>query len=366
MTYGLRITVFVLSLLLSVIYTLGQARNPTELPEVVVKSRHHKVAHLLAYVREYSTLTTYSDTVFLFREKMVDYMLTPDKMRFKGWSVPRIIKTKSYYRFTNSDGLDSVSDRCNHHFSWSDWMGLVPKSPLPSGLRNIKSGIDTIHGKYSPAEIWIKTNDKVTVDVNVLADTTRRKWIPNLSGFFRDGLDFENFKTQFHYENVVGEAVLPFDLTGYSFDIESRGRGHKMFRFNHKDEPFFVSTHAEVYILDKEYITVKEAKKWEKHDFSKDEFEIYGPSEIPALPQSVQALVDRVDSLDSGKVRLNIIPDSRLVGKNTDNHNFKIGNRLLFMLKQLTGISLIKSNRNFNHKWDDFRQGKKHRNKSQL
>lgn len=34
-----------------------------------------------------------------------------------------------------------------------------------------------------------------------------------------------------------------------------------MFRFNRNDEPFFVNTFAEVYILDKEYITVKEARR---------------------------------------------------------------------------------------------------------
>ena len=50
-----------------------------DLPEVVVESRDHKVLHMLAYVREYSTLTTYTDTIFLFREKMVDYMMPQGK-----------------------------------------------------------------------------------------------------------------------------------------------------------------------------------------------------------------------------------------------------------------------------------------------
>lgn len=60
-----------------------------ELSEVVVESRSHKVLHMLAYVREYSTLTTYTDTVSLFREKMVDYMLPEgDTGSFKGWSNP--------------------------------------------------------------------------------------------------------------------------------------------------------------------------------------------------------------------------------------------------------------------------------------
>ena len=64
----------------------------TELPEVLVGTRRHKVLHMLAYVREYSTLTTYSDTVFLFREKMVDYMLPSEKKRrVAGWRNPRVL-----------------------------------------------------------------------------------------------------------------------------------------------------------------------------------------------------------------------------------------------------------------------------------
>ena len=51
-----------------------------ELPEVLVETRARKVLHMLAYVREYSTLSTYSDTVTLFREKMVDFMIVPDPL----------------------------------------------------------------------------------------------------------------------------------------------------------------------------------------------------------------------------------------------------------------------------------------------
>lgn len=49
--------------------TIFLTQTTATLPEVVIESRQHKLLHLLAYVREYSTLTTYTDTVFLFREK---------------------------------------------------------------------------------------------------------------------------------------------------------------------------------------------------------------------------------------------------------------------------------------------------------
>lgn len=343
--------------------TIFLQENISELPEVVVESRAHKLLHILGYVREYSTLTTYTDTVFLFREKMVDYMLNPDKKtKFKGWSKPRVIASRSYYRFTNSNGLDSVSDASQHHFSWSDWMGVPPPIPFPVCLRGIENGSDTIRGKYSPTEIWIKRGDRVTVDVNVLADTASRKWIPSLSGFFQKDLDFEQFRVRFNYGDITGDSVPPQDLCGYSFNIESNGRGHGMFMFNKVNEPFFVSTFAEVYILDKEYITVKEARKWENRVFSIQETGIIEPPEAPPLQPGILELVERVDNLDKDKVRLALPPDQRYVGIAQDGRKFQIGYRALQLLKDLTGITRYKSHKNINRRWSGFRQKQVHKN----
>lgn len=326
----------------------------SDLPEVVVESRQHKVIHMLAYVREYSTLSTYTDTVFLFREKMVDYMLTPDKkVRFQGWNNPRILNSKSYYRFTNAYGLDSVSDKSNHHFSWSDWIKIIPPPKLPANLRNAEVGTDTLRGKYRPTEIWLKNHDKLTIDINVLADTTSRKWVPNLAVFFHNNLDFENFRVRFNYNNVVDDSISPIDLTGYSFNIESNGRERDMFRFNKVNETFYVSTYAEVYIVDKEYITIKEAKKWESLKFDTENIEIYEPADAPDLQPSILELIARVNQLDTDKVRLNMAPDHRLMGRHVVKQN--IGTRALSLLKQLTGISYYRSRKNSKRNWNEFR-----------
>lgn len=347
--------------------TVFLSENTFELPEVMVETRRRKVLHILAYVREYSTLTTYSDTIFLFREKMVDYMLpSVSGSGFKGWTKPRIIKTRSYYRFTDSHGLDSVSSECNHHFSWSDWVGLAPATSLPEALRQVNIGVDTVRGKYSPTEIWTKNGDRVSADINVLADTASRKWVPNLSIFFREKLDFENFRIRFNYDNILTDRLSPAEITGYSYNIESNGRGRNMFRFNRFDEPFFVSTYGEVYVLDKEYITEKEAKKWDKSRFDSEDIEIYEPMEAPALQPSILALVERVDKIDKDKVRLDQTPDQRLVTVNSGKKNFSVGNRALSLLKQVTGITLVRSRKNFNRRWDDFRKQRRERNSSQV
>ncbi|MDE6542878.1 MAG: carboxypeptidase-like regulatory domain-containing protein [Muribaculaceae bacterium] len=328
-----------------------------ELPEVLVEERTNKVLHMLAYVREYSTLTTYTDTVFLFREKMVDYMLPTDKkVKFRGWHTPRVLTCRSYYKFTNSNGLDSVGNKSNHHFSWSDWIGTAPVMEIPMNLRAAETGVDTVKGRYSPTEIWTRDNDRISVSVDVLADTTSRKWVPDLSGFFISNLDFDQFKLSFDYRNVVEDSISPMDLSGYSFSIESRGRGHDMFRFNRNNEPYFVSTLAEVYFLDKEYITASEARKWEKRQFDTGEIGIYEPMDAPELSAQIMELVARVNNLDETEVRLSLNPDRNLVSNNVGRGNFKIGHRALSLLKQMTGITYYKAHRKFDKKWTEFKR----------
>ena len=319
--------------------TLFLSENISELPEVVVEAKQKSMCHILAYVREYSTLTSYTDTITMFREKMVDFMLPSDaKTRFKGWRYPRLLSTHSYYQFTNANGLDSVSDRCNHYFSWSDWVGMIPTTRIPPYIYKKEIGRDTIYGKYSPTEIWVRNGDRLTIDVNVMADTTSRKWVPNISHFFRkEDTDFEQFRLKINYDNVISSQAGPLELTGFSYNIESRGRGRGMFQFNRHDQPFFVTTYAEVYILDKEFISVKEAKKWDKRNFS-EEIEILEPAEAPDLAPSILALIDRVNSIDTDQVRLSIKPDERLMSRNIRKGNLGIGHRALSLLKRITGI----------------------------
>lgn len=346
--------------------TIFLTENISELPEVVVEGRHTKVVHILAYVREYSTLSTYTDTIHMFREKMVDFMLPSDpKSRFRGWSHPRPLKIKSYYHFTNANGLDSVSDRCNQYFSWSDWIGMIPTIKIPSRISSKETCVDTIFGKYSPTEIWKKSGDKFTININVLADSHGRRWVPNLSHFFnKEDTEFEHLRLKINYDDVIGNEVSPRDLNRYSFNIESRGRGRKMFQFNRVDEPFFVNTYVEVYILDKEFISVKDAKKWEKRDFTSEDIQIFEPSDAPELQPPTLALIDRVNQIDSIQVRLSLKPDLRLMSRNVSKRNFQIGYRALNLLKQLTGITLYRSHRNFNKNWDNFKKGNRNQQHS--
>ncbi|MBO5052942.1 MAG: hypothetical protein J6C44_01755 [Muribaculaceae bacterium] len=335
-----------------------------QLPELIVDSKNHKVLHILAYVRDYSTLTTYTDTISMFREKMVDFMIPANpKTKFKGWLTPRLLNSRSYYRFTNASGLDSVSDRCNHNFSWSDWVGIMSQSPLPTSLQKVKTGSDTIMDRYSPRRVWAKNDDRVSLDVNLLYDDEMRHKLPGVSLFFKkEDIDFERFKLRLEYDNVVEGWVGPTNLMGYKFDIESTGRGHGMFKFNRYDQPYYVTTNSEVYLLDREYITVKEAKKWDKNKPSGDSIGIYYTADTPDLSSEIQNLIARVEGLDHTGIRLALPIDKRVAGPPRRPRNF--GQNVLQRLKGMFGIDYLNAKRKNKNAWNQFKRDQIHRNNS--
>ena len=343
------------------VLSFGKMDEPIELREFVYESHKLKALHILAYVREYSSISTYTDTVAMYREKLVDYMIPPrKKSRFNGWTIPRVLASRSYYRFTNAEGLDSVSDRYNHHFSWSDWIGLPRTVSLPESLRNADNALDTVMGKYSPAEIWSLTNDTVSVKVDALADTSAGKWAPTMSHFLNDISSFDQFRLAFRYNNKGEETLAPDALTDFSYIVESRGRGRNIYLFNRADEPYFVSTSAEVYILEKEYITLKEAKKWEKFKIKGDEIEIYEPAEAPMLSDEIQLLIDRVNNIDHDLARLSLTPDQRLVGRGIVKLN--PGQQILKRLKGMFGIDKLIGKRKREKEWREFRNTRRKAN----
>lgn len=320
-----------------------------ELPEVVVNARDRQVLHMLAYVREYSTLTTYSDTVTLYRDKWVDFMIPErKKLRFNGWRLPRVLSAKSYYRFSNGTGLDSVSDRFNQHFSWSDWIGVIDRVPVPRRLAASSAATDTLFGKYSPTETWRKSGNGITLDVNVLADTVSRRWMPNMSLFFKNDIDFECVKVKYKFNDAGLDYLSAGDLSGISVNIESNGRGRDMFQFHRRDEPFFVSTYAEIYFADKEYLSVKDARKWEKYDFNHVDFALMPlPDGVPELQPDISQLIARVDNIDHTGRRLLIEPDKRLAGRDLTPLTFK--QRILKRLKSMLNIGGGKTSGSYNN-----------------
>ncbi|MCH5346317.1 MAG: hypothetical protein J1E63_04370 [Muribaculaceae bacterium] len=283
------------------------------LPELAVASGKRNILYMTGYIREYSTLTTYNDTVVMFREKTVDFMV-PDKeeKRIKGWSNQRILSSRSYYHISNYWGLDSVSDRFNRNFSWGDWVGIVNRVKIPAKLRDAEVAVDTLWGKYSPATIWRRDGDRLTLDINVLADTVNRRWVSNFWGFNNNRAEFSTLTLRYTFDNISSTELLADNLSSISFNIESRGRGPNLYNVFEKDEPFFVSTYVEMYITDRRFLTLKEARNIEKHLAEAIDGQILRPDQVPPLQPAIAALVERVDSIDHDRRHREIATDKRI------------------------------------------------------
>lgn len=335
------------------IQTKNKVRN---LPEFIVRSNNDNLLHVLAYVREYSTMSTYSDTIFMYREKMVDFMIPARKRKSKlGWTLPRILSSNSYYRFTDDRGLDSVSASCRHHFSWSDWIGIPDLTPMPKYLSINDCASDTVWYNSLPSEIWTKEMEKIKVDINCVSDNVRTKWLPEFASLFNETVDFYKFNISYDYDNVLHTYISPLDIKSFKFGIESKGRGRNMFRFGRRNQTVFFSTDSEVYILDLEYITSGEAKKWAKRNFDRENLPLLRSPEAPQVSLEIANLIHRVENIDTTQVRVTSPVDKR-IGYRSKTNNYEFGMRMLNILKQATGISMYKSHKNAKNQWRRFQK----------
>ncbi|MDE5848989.1 MAG: hypothetical protein K2H38_02500 [Muribaculaceae bacterium] len=288
---------------------------PYELPELKVSTKHRPILHLTGYIREISTMSSSSDTLMLYREKWVDFMIpTGKEKKYQGWTDPRLLKAKSYYKWTDAWGNDSVSDRANHHFSWSDWVSLPRRVNFPALLGGNRLGSDTVMGKYSPTEIWRKDSAGVNVTVNVLADSTRRKWTPRLAGPLWRDTEFERLVMDYRFSDTDTFSVKPQNLDRLSCSIESMGRGHDMFRFKHYEDPIlYISTYFDLTITDREYLTVKDARRKEKNQelAIQDAMLIFESERVPR-DSIISDLIARVEAIDHDSRRLGMELDTRV------------------------------------------------------
>lgn len=289
----------------------------SELPEFTVYPLDRPVLHITGYVRENSMLTTMRDTVFLFREKLVDFMLPGLKAgKFRGWSRPRILAVRSAYRFTDYAGLDSVSDEFFRHFSWSDWMQLPGQMPLAPGLRKPDAVADTVKGRFARAQLWRREGERVSMRADLLADTVNASWARDLSNSYLHGLDFDKAYVRCEYSDVESEdSVLnTMQIVRYVLDVESAERNREFTRVFASQDPVSVTTHAELYLTDKEYISLKEAKRIARSEPQHTVSDIVAPPWAPPLDARTLTLMARVDAIDRDMIRRKKIPDRRLAG----------------------------------------------------
>lgn len=296
--------------------TIKMLETPFDLAEVEIVARKLEVLQIQGYLREYSTLTTSGGNVTLFREKAVDFMVPSNEVKsFKGWLYPRVLSSRSYYHFTDSEGLDSVSNTYSMHFSWSDWVGIFKERELPDLLKDHTRVTDTVMGKYTPSQIWNRKGERIALDIDVLAREENLSWTPRMAPFMTDGNDFTRFSLKYQFDDVTSDHISADNISMISYNIESSRSGRDMHSLSYRKQPLYVNTYAELYITDRRYISVADAKRAEKNPAIDEYAMLKAPDIAPALPQSTVALINRVNNIDHDTRRRDAEADHRYIGK---------------------------------------------------
>lgn len=189
---------------------------------------------------------------------------------------------------------------------------------MPETLKGQETAEATVGGRHGPAAVWRRNGDDISLEIDILADERNARWAPGLYGFVKNGLDIRRMNLKYLFSGVGSDTILADDIARMSFSIESNGRGRNLNLFFRTSDPVYVDTYAEIYMTDKEYISVPEAKRWEKALPRNGGIGFFPPPDAPELQPAIRSIVERVEAIDYSALRLNEKPDSRYAGKNLD------------------------------------------------
>ena len=188
----------------------------TELPEMVVESGKRRVLHMLAYVRGvFDVELLWRHGVAVQGENGGLYVCPRQENAFQGMDDSEDSENQVLLPIYRRAGTGQRKRLLRPVFSWADWIGIPPTV----GMSARRTDADFVCRYGWPAatarrRCGPEAPDRVTVDVDVLADTAGRKWTPNLSVFFRNDFDFDNFRIRFNYDYVDGDSLSPMELSG--------------------------------------------------------------------------------------------------------------------------------------------------------
>lgn len=110
--------------------------------------------------------------------------------------------------------------------------------------------------------MWRTVGDTLLLDNDLLTDRENPGVSPELFRAYIRHVDFTRFKTGFIFTGVDGDET-PFadNITKMTFEIESKERDQDMRRLFQTSDLLYMTTKGELYIIDREYMSVDEAKE---------------------------------------------------------------------------------------------------------
>lgn len=270
-----------------------------ELPEIVIIPGNRPLLYLTGYMREVTSILGSSDSVTLYKESIVDFLVPVEKSKVKGWSKPRELASKTYVRMTNSTGLDSVST--NHEYEymlWANRYSLIPSpTKIPQRIKDTDFACDTIMGKYYPKIIWWKNGDVTRRNGDALANEKNHIISPSAFKLFGLTTDFTELSINYVFNTPDEDFIRPTNLKQVSMTIDILAKGKVFKKYFDSTSPVNVRTYVELYLTDREFLSDEEGKAIKKNAPVFKTSEIEAPENAADLHSGIKQIINRVNTL---------------------------------------------------------------------
>ena len=270
-----------------------------ELPEIVVIPGSRPLLHLTGYMREITSVLSSSDSVAIFKESVVDFLVPVEKTKVKGWNKARELASKTYVRMSNSSGLDSVSTNHEYEFMlWGNRKSLIPSgTKIPAKIKGTDLACDTIMGKYYPKIIWWKNGDITRWHGDALANEKNHVTTPWALKLFGLTADVTEISENYVFDTPDGDFIRPTDLRQVSVTIDMLAKGKLFKKAFDSSSPVNVRTYMELYLTDREFLSEEEGKELKKEVPFIEPSDILAPANANPLHPAIMRTVERVNSL---------------------------------------------------------------------
>lgn len=270
-----------------------------ELPEIVIIPGARPLLHLTGYMREVTSVLSSSDSVTLFKESVVDFLVPVEKSKVKGWNKARELASRTYVRMTNSSGLDSISTGHEYEYMlWGNSHSMIPSATkIPDIIKDTDVACDTVMGKYYPKIIWWKNGDITRWHGDALANEKNHvtsPWPLKLLGLTTD---FTEISKNYVFNTPDRDFIRPTDLKQVSMTIDMLAKGKLFKKTFDSSSPVNVRTYVELYLTDREFLTENEGKGLKKEILSIEPSDIVPPTNANPLHPAIRRTVERVNAL---------------------------------------------------------------------
>lgn len=270
-----------------------------ELPEIVIIPGSHPLLHLTGYMREVTSILSSSDSVTIFKESVVDFMVPVEKSKVKGWKKARELASRTYVRMSDSSGLDSVSTNHEYEFMlWGNGINLIPSAAkIPDKFKGTDVASDTVMGKYYPKLIRWKNGDVIRWYDDALADEKNHITTPLVLKLFGLTTDVTEISENFVFDTPDGDSITPADLRQVSITIDMLAKGKLFKKAFDSSSPVNVRTYMELYLTDREYLSEADGKELKKDTPAIEPSRIMAPTNANPLHPAIVRIVERVNAL---------------------------------------------------------------------